>query len=342
MKIGIDALGRRLEQGLDPVYFVCGDEPFLVGEAADAIRAAARANGHTEREVHHASARGFDWPAFSASGAEMSLFSERRLIELRLPTARPGDAGARALTEWCADPPPDTILLLVAGKLESGSRKTKWVKSLEKTGVMVEVWPIQGTALKKWIVARMRGRGLQPHPEAVELLAQRIEGNLLAAAQEIDKLVLLQGEGPVDVDTVRASVSDSARYDVFQLVDAALAGDAARALRMLDGLKAEGEAPALVIWALARELRMLSGITGAIARGDSVDRALHTARVWDRRKPLLRDTVSRIRAPRAARLLKRAAYTERVVKGAEYGNAWDELLGLTLSFAGRPPARARG
>lgn len=339
MKLNPDALARRLQQSLDPVYFVCGDEPFLAGEAADRIRSAARERGYAERELHHAAARGFDWQGFSASSAAMSLFASRRLVELRLPTAKPGDEGARALVAWCEDPPPDTILLVVAGKLESGSRRARWVGALERAGVMVEVRPVPAAELGRWIVARMRAHGLKPHPEAVELLAQRIEGNLLAAAQEIDKLALLQGGGAVDVDTVRASVADSARYDVFQLVDAAVAGDPARALRMLDGLKAEGEAPTLVIWALARELRALSAIAGAIERGDGVDRALHAARVWDKRKPLVRDALSRLRAARIARLLRRAAKTERVIKGAERGNGWDELLGLTLSFAGRAGAR---
>lgn len=333
-----DALARQLERGLEPVYALCGDEPFLVEDAASKVRAAARAAGYDEREVLHAD-RGFDWDALTSAAASLSLFSSHRIIEVRLPTSKPGDAGGRALVEYCARPPDDTILLVVGGKLDGGTRKSKWVGALKAAGAFHEYRQIPPARLGAWIVERMRARGLQPHPDAVELLAQRVEGNLLAAAQDIDKLVLLHGAAAVSADDVRDAVADSARYDLFQCVDTAVAGDSARALHMLDGLRAEGAEPTLVLWALARELRVLASVTAAMARGEPVDRALYAARVWESRRSLVRGAAERLRPARVARLLRRAALADRVIKGMAPGTPWDELSYLTAAVAGRPRQR---
>ena len=322
----------------EPVHTVCGDEPFLVEEAAAAIRVAARAAGYDEREVFHAE-RGFDWGALAAAAASLSLFASRRLLELRLPTAKPGDAGARALAEYCARPPDDTVLLVIAGKLDGNTRKSKWVGALRAAGPFQEFRTPSARELNAWLVDRLRTRGLQPHPDAVELLAQRVEGNLLAAAQEVDKLALLHDAGPVTVDDVRDAVADSARYDLFQWVDAAVGGDSPRALRMLDGLRAEGAEPVLVLWALVRELRTLASVSAAVGRGEPVDRALYAARVWQNRQTLVRSAVGRLRPARVARLLRRAAGADRILKGAAPGAAWDELSYLTVGLAGRQRAR---
>lgn len=334
-----DALARQLERGLEPVYLVCGDEPFLVEEASSQIRAAARATGHDDREVMHAE-RGFDWDTLGAVAASPSLFSSRRVLEVRLPSAKPGDAGAKALVAYCARPPADTVLLVIAGKLDGGTRNSKWVGALKSAGAFLEYRQIPLARLGAWIVERMRARGLQPHPDAVELLVQRVEGNLLAAAQEIEKLLLLHGAGAVTADDVREAVADSARYDLFQWVDAVVAGDSARALRMLDGLRAEGAEPTLVLWALARELRVLATVTAAMARGEPIDRALYAARVWESRRGLVRGAAERLRPARVARLLRRAAVTDRVIKGMAPGSAWDELSYLAVALAGRSRAQA--
>lgn len=314
------------------VYTVCGDEPFLVEEAAATVRAEARTAGYVEREVMHA-ARGFDWNRLAAASANLSLFGSKRLIELRIPDAKPGDAGSRAIVEYCERPAEDTVLLVIAGKPEG--RKAKWVAALQAAGPFQQMRPIPLRDLNGWIVGRMREKGLQPHPDAVELIAQRVEGNLLAAAQEIDKLALLHGSGPVDLAAAREAVADSARFDLFQWTDATVGGDAARAMRMLDGLRAEGTEPVLMLWAITRELRTLASVVAAVARGESIDRALYSARVWESRKALVRNATSRLRPARVARLVQRAATADRVIKGMAPGSPWDELASLTVGLAGR-------
>lgn len=327
----------QLKGPLQPVYFICGDEPFLVEEAAQTVRDAARAQGFDDREVMHVE-RGFDWGTLADSAASLSLFGGKRLMELRMPSAKPGDAGSKALVAYCADPPPDTVLMVIAGKLETSQRNAKWVKALQSAGEYIACARIPPARLGAWIVERMRARGLQPHPEAVQLLVQRVEGNLLAAAQEVDKLVMLHGSGTISLDDARDAVADSARYDVFQWVDAVVGGQTARALRMLDGLRDEGAEPTLLLWVMVRELRLLAGIVGTVARGGSPDRALHEARVWQSRRELVRSAAQRLRPQRVARLLQRAAHADRVIKGMAAGSPWGELSYLALAFAGRPRA----
>lgn len=329
-----DALFRQLDRGIAPVYTICGDEPFLIEEAAAAVRAAASAAGYADREVMHAE-RGFDWDQLGAAAASMSLFGSLRVIELRLPTAKPGDAGSKALVEYCADPAPDTVLLIIMGKMETASRNSKWAKALDAAGPFLQCRSVPPDRLGAWIIERMRARGLHPHPDAVQLLVQRVEGNLLAASQEIEKLVMLHGEGTIDLEQVREAVADSARYDLFQWVDTAVGGDAGRALRMLDGMRAEGAEPTLVLWAIVRELRTLSSITTAVAQGESIDRALYAARVWESRKGLMRDAAMRLKPSRVSRLMRRAAWADCVVKGMAPGSPWSELSYLAAALAGR-------
>ena len=327
-----------VRHGLEPVHTVCGDEPYLVEEAAAAVRHAAHEAGYDERIVHHADGK-FDWHVLADASASLSLFASKRLIELRLPSAKPGDAGSRALAAYCERPAEDTVLLVILGKLDGTTRKSRWVDALRRAGPFEEFRPLAPAALNRWLVERLRARGLQPHPDAVELLVQRVEGNLLAAAQEVDKLALLHPGGAVTVEAVRDAVADSARYDLFSWVDAALAGDSPRALRMLDGMHAEGAEPVLLLWALVRDLRTLASVTGAAERGDGIDQALRSARVWSSRQSLMRSAANRLRAARVSRLLRRAAGADRVIKGAAPGNGWDELAYLTVGLAGRQRAR---
>ncbi|MEL6208978.1 MAG: DNA polymerase III subunit delta, partial [Pseudomonadota bacterium] len=286
MKIGADRLSGHLAGTLADVYLVAGDEPLLVDEAADQIRRKAREQGFDERE-RHVAASGFDWDAILAGGANLSLFASRRLIELRLPTGKPGQKGGRIIAEMAADVPPDTCLVILTPKLAREQLSTKWVKAVEKSGVLVQVWPVPVAQLPRWIEQRMRARGLEPAGDAVAILADRVQGNLLAADQEIEKLRLANGEGTVDGAAVAQSVADSSRFDVFALGDSALLGDTPRAVRILDGLRSEGVEGTLIVWALTREARALAAILAAVENGASLDQAMAAQRVWSNRTTLV-------------------------------------------------------
>lgn len=335
MKVYPDKLARHLERGpLAPVWLIAGDEPLQVGEAADAVRAAARREGYASREVFFAE-RGFDWLSLRAAGESLSLFAEKRLIELRLPTGKPGDAGAKVLTEFAERPPEDTVLMVVSGRVD---KKNKWVGALEKAGVLVEVWPIEPAQLPRWIAERMARAGLAPDREAAQLLADRVEGNLLAAAQEIDKLALLV-DGRADAEAVREAVADSARFDIFQLADTALAGDAARALRMLEALRAEGVDAVLVSWAMAKEIRALAEMAFKVAGGQDPDRV--SASVWPKkRQPVVARALGRFPVQAWERLLLEVALIDRQVKGMRRGDPWAGLERLVAAVAGRPLSQA--
>lgn len=333
MKLRLEQLASHLMQGLQPIYLLSGDEPQQLMEAADAIRARARELGFGEREILHAEA-GFDWNALTAASGTLSLFAEQRLLELRLQSGKPGKEGGAALSEYAANPPPDTVLLIISGKIDSASQKSKWYKSLEAAGVTMQVWPIEPAAMPDWVLKRMRSRGTQPSTEAAQALAERVEGNLLAAAQEVEKLLLLYGEGPIDVAQVEEGVADSARYDIFELVDTALLGDAVRTTRVIEGLRAEGVEPILVLWALLREIRTLAQMAEELAQGGSIEALMGRFRVWEKRKGPVRAGLKRHTLKRWLQLLRRAGRIDRMIKGIEPGNPWDELLQLALLMAG--------
>lgn len=335
MQLKPEQLAQHLNKGLAPIYLLYGDEPLLVQEAADAIRAAARAQGYSEREVF-AVDKVFDWNQLTESSNNLSLFAERRILEVRMPGGKPGDAGGKALRAYAERPPEDTLLLIISGKLDAQQRKSKWVTDLEAAGVGIPVWPVEVQQLPQWIRARMQRLGLQPSAEAAGLLAERVEGNLLACAQEIDKLRLLLDAGPVDAAAVAAAVADSARFDVYALVDAALAGEADRSLRMLAGLRGEGVEPVLVVWALARELRGLAAMAWEMGRGEPVGAVMARHRVWAKRQAVVGKALPRHKPEAWQALLAACARLDRVVKGLAPGSPWDELVHLCLCLAGRP------
>jgi DNA polymerase-3 subunit delta len=332
-QLRVDQLSAHLKQSLVPIYFIHGDEVLLVNECADAIRAVARAQGYTDRQVFTVEP-GFDWQSLLAAGDSLSLFAERRIIELRLPTGKPGKEGTGILRDYAQRPPEDTLLLIISGKLEKAARRSKWVQSLDRAGVSIAVWPVDAGQLPAWIERRLGARGMRPSPEALQLIAERVEGNLLAAAQEIEKLYLLHGAGTLDADSVTGLVADSARYDVFGLVDAALAGDVAHTQRILSGLRAEGVDPVLVLWALTREIRALTTMARQLQGGSGLAQVLGAQRVWEKRKPLISSALKRIRGRQWWQLLQRCAHIDRIIKGRAAGSAWDELLQLTLTLAG--------
>ncbi|AZC53449.1 DNA polymerase III subunit delta [Pseudomonas sp. 22526] len=338
MKLAPAQLGKHLQGTLAPVYVISGDDPLLCQEAADAIRSAARQQGFDERQVFSADAN-FDWGTLLQAGASMSLFAERRLLELRLPSGKPGDKGAAAFIEYCSRPAEDTLLLISLPKLDGSAQKTKWGKALidgEQTQ-FIQIWPVDASQLPQWIRQRLSQAGLSASQDAVELIAARVEGNLLAAAQEIEKLKLMAEGGQITVETVQAAVADSARFDVFGLVDAILNGEAAHALRMLEGLRGEGVEPPVILWALSRELRALANMSLQYSQGTPLDKVFSQARppVWDKRKPLMSKALQRYSAPRWAQLLLDAQRIDAQIKGQAAGSPWSSLSRLSLLMAGQ-------
>lgn len=333
MRVSPDQLHGRLRQELAPVHLVAGPEPLLVDESADAIRAAAREQGFDEREVLDAGP-GFDWNALSDAARSPSLFASRRLMELRLPGGKPGNEGAAAIRAWLDDPPRDTPLLVVAHDFDNSQARAKWVQAIEKAGIFVQIHPLDPDKLPRWIDARMRARGLEPSMDAVRLLAERVEGNLLAAEQEIEKLALLEGQGPVDEATVLGAVADSARFQAFGMLDAALEGDAARALRSLRGLRSEGVELVQVMGAVTWQVNQLVRVAFSARRGGA-GAALQRARVWPKKRELMAAALKRHRLPAWQEFVERLSVIDRQIKGRAAGDPWHTAEQLVLALAGR-------
>jgi DNA polymerase-3 subunit delta len=332
-------LAADLDKGIRPLYVLCGDEPLLVDEALELLRDHARRAGCEERELHIAE-RGFDWDGFAAGLQNLSLFSSRRLVELRLPTGKPGDEGARVLTALAGKPDTGHVVVLVLPALDGQTSRSKWATALMQGARWIPLVPPTRQQLPAWLAHRLRKAGLNAEPAAIELLAWRVEGNLLAARQEIDKLALLVGEGRLTAEAVRDAVADGARFDVFQLTDAALAGDVARAVRVLRGLEREGEPEALVLWCLVREILALGDTVSRIGQGRQLDQALQGSGVWGNRRDLVGAAARRLSQPDAMRLVRAAARTDQLIKGARRGQPWNALLEVSLQLGGAPVASA--
>lgn len=332
-KLRPEQLGEHLHKGVAPIYLVSGDEPLLIQEACDQIRAAARALGFAERELYHADAS-FDWGQLLSASNSLSLFSDKKILEVRLPSGKPGDKGSKALQEVAQSPSPDNLLLVVTGKLDRNVQKSKWLKALEGAGSHVQVWPINAAQLPRWIGQRLKAAGLRADSTAIDLLASRVEGNLLAAAQEIEKLKLLTSDSLVSTELMASVVADSARYDVFGLVDKALHGDARSAVKSLQGLRTEGTEPITLLWALARDIRALVQIAQAMNQGQTFDRAAQSAGVWNKRQPLMQSALRRLKPGQLQQLLRKANGVDKAIKGMRPANPWDELMDLTLNLAG--------
>ncbi|MGA8202982.1 MAG: DNA polymerase III subunit delta [Woeseiaceae bacterium] len=332
MRIKAGQLAAALKNDLAPCYLVSGDEHLLVAEATDAIRRAARDRDFTERDLYIATS-GFDWEQLRTSGSNLSLFAEKRIVELRLPTGKPGVTGARVIADLAENAGSDLLLIVSAPKLEGGGRTASWVKAIESRGAHIAVWPVEARELPGWIANRMRHAGLEPDRAAVALVADRVEGNLLAAGQEIEKLRLLLGEGRVTADDVAAAVADSSRFDIFKLTDAALSGDAARTLRILSGLRAEGSEPVMVVWAVARELRTLAGLADTVADGTQLGAAMQKMRIWRNRQDQIRRCIGRHQRQDFRRLLRAAGFADQAAKGQNGADPWQVLTEIVLSLA---------
>jgi len=332
LKLSANQLSSHLKKSLASCYLVTGDEHLLVAEALDAIREAARQRGFGMRELHVATT-GFDWAQLLASSGNLSLFAEQRIIELRLPTGKPGRAGGQAIIELVERAGPETLFIVTAPKLDRSAAASKWAKTIDQKGVNLPIWPIGLRELPGWIAGRMRAAGLQPEPDVVALIADRVEGNLLAAGQEIEKLRLLLGEGPVSVEDVSNAVANSSRYDVYKLADAALGGDAARAVRILGGLRSEGVEPVIVMWALTRELRTLSRLADVVRQGGNLSSAMQKNGVWSNRQNLVRNCMRRHKHGAFNRMLKATGRADAAAKGQRGGDPWQMACDIVVGMA---------
>ncbi len=332
MIITSEELPRHLASGLKPLYVVYGDALLLAIEAADSIRAAARAAGYSERETFIAEQH-FKWDELRNSTQSLSLFAERKIIDLRIPSGKPGVEGGQALQNYVANLSGDILTLISLPKMDWAAQKSQWFGALERHGVMISADDIPRNALPRWIATRLKRQKQTADEATLEFLADRCEGNLLAAFQEIQKLELLFPDGELSFEQVKDAVMDVARYDIFKLSEAMLSGNAARFSRILDGLRAEGTATVLVLWAISEDIRTLGKVLQAMQRGSDISNALRDMRVRRDRQGLIENAARRLKFPFIERAMQQAARLDKTIKGLRQGDVWDELLQLGLRFA---------
>jgi DNA polymerase-3 subunit delta len=337
MRLRLDQLAAHLAKGMRSLYVVHGDEPLLAIEAGDRIRAAARAAGCGEREVLVVEP-GFKWDAFTAANRNLGLFGGRKLVDLRIPSGKPGSDGARALEDCARNPNPDTMTLVTLPRLDRAAMSSSWFSALEEAGVAIAVQPLERAELPGWFAARLAQQKQRVSPETLQFLADTTEGNLLAAQQEIEKLGLLLPEGDLAQDAIEQAVADVARFDVFQLSEAWLEGDAPRVCRVLAALQSEGEGMPLLLWQLGEDLHALAEVLAAATAGTPLAAAVRGARVWGKRQAALEKAAARTAVETVDGLLTRLARLDALAKGIGRGNPWDELLDLALALCGRPVA----
>ena len=336
MQLRIDALDAHLAKSLAPLYVVTSDEHLLALEATDKIRKIARAQGFSEREVMTVE-RGFKWGELLAANQSQSLFGDKKLIELRIPTGKPGKDGGQALQNYAANLSPDNITLITLPKLDWAAQKAAWVSALQQASVFIDIPLVERAQLPGWIGVRLAAQRHSADKQSIDFIADRVEGNLLAAHQEIQKLALLYPEGKLTFEQIHAAVLNVARYDVFKLNEAMLSGDVERLVRMVDGLKGEGEALPLVLWAVAEEVRTLLKLKAGVAQGKALGMLMKEYRIWGPRERLMEPALRRLSLPTLERALQEAAQIDKMIKGlrakAFAGDAWDALLELGLKVA---------
>jgi DNA polymerase III subunit delta len=339
MQLRSDQLPAALARGLKALYVIHGDEPLLAQEAGDLIRQAARAAGYSERKVFSVSGAHFDWSGLLGASQAMSLFAERQLIELRIPGGKPGKEGSEALQRYCETLSDDVVTIVHLPRLDRQQQTSAWFAALDAAGVSVRVDPVERRALPQWIAQRLAAQGQRVHEgdagaQTLAFFADRVEGNLLAAHQELQKIALLYPRGALSFEQIEAAVLNVARYDVFKLGEAVLAGQTARVLRMLDGLRAEGEAPVLVHWTLAEDIRALKRVKDAVAQGKPLPMALREARVWGAKERLFERLVPLLSDHTLAHWVEAASVCDGLIKGLKHPHwpidAWDGLKRLAL------------
>ena len=317
---------------LRPAYLIAGPEALVVLEAADAVRAAARTQGIGEREVYDIEGKSPDWDSVAAAFQAPGLFANRRVVEVRMPGGKPGKDGSEILSQFCADPPSDVVLLVTCAEW-SKQHGGKWSEAVGRVGHIAVAWAIKPHELPEWIERRLRARGLRADRDAVQSLAERVEGNLLAAAQEVDKLALLSDGETIDLERMQTLVADAARFDVFRVLDAAMNGQGGQVSRMLAGLRAEGEAVPALLGMVVMELQRTAALARVNARGGNINAEFKAQRIWDSKQPMYRRALQRHDARRWEALLAQAGRVDRMAKGRESGDAWVALERLLLAVA---------
>lgn len=325
-------LPRHLATGLKPLYIVTGDALLLAIEAADSIRAAARKDGYSERETFVVEQH-FKWAELRNSTQSLSLFAERKMVDIRIPSGKPGVEGAQALQEYVANLSSDILTLISLPKLDKATQNSKWFVALHQKSVVIQADDIPRSALPGWLAGRLKRQGQSAEPATLEFLADRSEGNLLAACQEIQKLALLYPPGLLSFEQVKDAVMDVARYDISKLSEAMLSGNAARFARILDGLRAEGMATVLVLWAMSEDIRKLGRVLQAMQRGSNISNAMRDAHIWGASLSQIENAARRVKFAHIERALQQAARLDKTIKGLRAGDVWDELLQLGLRFA---------
>ena len=331
MKVPAEQLAQHLQGGLRPLYVISGDEPLAMMEAVDAQRAAARSQGYAEREIFNVE-RGFNWQRLKASSQSLSLFSSLRLVELNIPSGKPGVDGSKALQDYATDLPPDTVTLITLPRIDKRDQGV-WFRALEDKGVMILVWPVETEKLPAWIGRRLAAQNQQADSEALEFIANQVEGNLLAAHQEIRKLGLLYPQGRLAIEDVRDAVLNVSRFDAFQLGDAILAGDATRTAKVLAGLRAEGVEPVALLGMLIWLLRGVLKVKNAQVQGMDLMAAFGQAKIWGDRQNLMRQALGRLSLKRLQAALLKMTEIDKINKGLAQGESWLELSRLCLGLA---------
>lgn len=335
MKLSSDQLAGHLKKSLAPVYLISGDEIVSVQEGMQAIRHKAHAQGFSERR-QFVYERGFDWEQIYFEAKSMSLFAEKKLIELRLSSTKIGDSGSKAIQEICRSMlDNDLLFVIVCDKLDSSTQRSKWVKAIAEVGVWVQVWPIDVARLPQWIGQRAHQKGLEISMQGLQMIVDRVEGNLLAAVQELEKLWLANGAGRVSDELVQNSITDSSRFNVYTLVDYCLSGNCVRAVHVLNGLFAEGVDPVLVLWALVRDIRVLAELSVAAEQGQNVEMLFNKYRIWERRKPLIRAALQRHTRKTWFIMLSNCGKIDLAIKGFSAENSKDQLLGLCVMLSSK-------
>lgn len=332
MKIRLEQLPQQLKNQISPIYFISGEELLLVQESCDLIRQILNANNYDDR-IKLQIDNSFNWQLFSQTAYTNSLFSEKTLLELNLGSNKIKDEGKKALEKYAQNPPTNKVLLIIADKIDAATQKNLWYQTIEKNGIVVQIWPINKNNLNAWIAQRMKRYGLTASSEAINILAEYAEGNLFAAAQEIEKLSLIYVQGALDTQQVTVAISDNAHFSIYDLVDNILMGNVNKIPRILKILHQEKIEPILILWAFAKELRVLSSIVNTIEQGTSVEQALQQQHVWEQRKPYIKNAVSRHNAKSIYNLIRHCARLDCIIKGVENGNIWNELTLFSFKAA---------